>query len=189
MDPATLSLAISLARFVPKLLRWMGGDGAAEVAEQVVGIAENLTGQKRAEAVAAIERDPQLALQFQQLVVSRELEFERMALRRDELEIEDKKSARAAHAGNQGVFRLGIAMLVVFAAVVAASLYGAYQMLVGGVRVDASMFAAVSGFVGTLIGYVSAKADQVISYFFGSSIGSKQKTDAMAQVVAALPRK
>lgn len=189
MDPATISLAISLARFVPKLFRWMGGDGAAEVAEQVVGIAESLTGQKRAEAVDAIEHDPQLALQFQQLVMARELEFERMALRRDELEVDDRKSAREAHAGNQGVFRLGIVMLLVFAAVVAASLYGAYQMLVGGVSVDDSMFAALAGFVGTLIGYVSAKADQVISYFFGSSFGSKQKTDAMAQAVAALPRK
>lgn len=35
--------------------------------------------------------------------------------------------------------------------------------------------------VGTLIGYVSAKADQVISYYFGSSAGSKAKTDALAR--------
>lgn len=35
--------------------------------------------------------------------------------------------------------------------------------------------------VGTLVGYVSAKADQVISYYFGSSAGSKQKTDALAR--------
>lgn len=34
--------------------------------------------------------------------------------------------------------------------------------------------------IGSVIGYASAKADQVISYFFGSSAGSKQKTDAMA---------
>jgi hypothetical protein len=29
--------------------------------------------------------------------------------------------------------------------------------------------------IGTLIGYVSAKADQVVSYYFGSSAGSAAK--------------
>jgi hypothetical protein len=31
------------------------------------------------------------------------------------------------------------------------------------------------GMVGTLIGYASAKADQVVSYYFGSSAGSDRK--------------
>ncbi len=33
-----------------------------------------------------------------------------------------------------------------------------------------------AGLIGTLIGYVSAKADQVVSYYFGSSAGSAEKT-------------
>lgn len=37
--------------------------------------------------------------------------------------------------------------------------------------------------IGTLIGYVSAKADQVISYYFGSSHGSQQKTEAMNKAI------
>jgi hypothetical protein len=32
-----------------------------------------------------------------------------------------------------------------------------------------------AGMIGTLIGYVSAKADQVVSYYFGSSAGSAAK--------------
>jgi hypothetical protein len=39
----------------------------------------------------------------------------------------------------------------------------------------------VAGMVGTLIGYVSAKADQVVSYYFGSSAGSAAKTDLLAR--------
>lgn len=35
--------------------------------------------------------------------------------------------------------------------------------------------------VGAVIGYASAKADQVVSYYFGSSAGSKSKTDLMAK--------
>ena len=38
----------------------------------------------------------------------------------------------------------------------------------------------VAGMVGTLIGYVSAKADQVVSYYFGSSSGSADKTELLA---------
>lgn len=37
--------------------------------------------------------------------------------------------------------------------------------------------------VGTLVGYVSAKADQVVSYYFGSSAGSARKTEAMTEAM------
>ncbi|MGC6475401.1 MAG: hypothetical protein ACON41_02015 [Parvibaculales bacterium] len=35
--------------------------------------------------------------------------------------------------------------------------------------------------IGTLIGYVSAKADQVIAFFFGSSSSSREKTRALTR--------
>lgn len=38
-----------------------------------------------------------------------------------------------------------------------------------------------AGLIGTLIGYVSAKADQVVSYYFGSSASSAQKNDLLAR--------
>lgn len=34
--------------------------------------------------------------------------------------------------------------------------------------------------IGALIGYLSAKGDTVVAYYFGSSAGSKSKTDALA---------
>jgi len=43
---------------------------------------------------------------------------------------------------------------------------------------------AIVGIIGTLIGYVSAKADQVVSYYFGSSSGSKEKTQAMSDALS-----
>lgn len=40
----------------------------------------------------------------------------------------------------------------------------------------------IAGLVGTLIGYTSAKADAVISYYFGSSASSKAKDDTISTI-------
>ena len=63
-------------------------------------------------------------------------------------------------------------------------------LIVGGFGVtvwavlSGNMSTVVDGMVaGTLIGYVSSKADVVVSYFFGSSMGSKQKTDQLGQAL------
>lgn len=46
------------------------------------------------------------------------------------------------------------------------------------------MDAAAAAFAGTLVGYVSAKAEQVVSYYFGSSSGSDKKNLLLAQAPA-----
>ena len=38
-----------------------------------------------------------------------------------------------------------------------------------------------SALAGTLIGYLSAKAEQILAYYFGSSKGSEEKTRMLAQ--------
>lgn len=40
----------------------------------------------------------------------------------------------------------------------------------------------IAGLVGTLIGYTSAKADTVISYYFGSSASSKAKDETISSI-------
>ena len=87
-----------------------------------------------------------------------------------------------------GTFWLGVVILIVFGVTMGMSLYGSYQILKGGITIlDVSAVAAVSGFIGSIIGYVAASAQQVVSYFYGSSAGSKQKTDAMSNSFKNLP--
>jgi uncharacterized membrane protein len=79
------------------------------------------------------------------------------------------------------VFWLGVIILVMFALTMGFSLFGAYQILSGGITIkDVAVVAAVSGFIGSIIGYVSANAQQVVGYFYGSSAGSAQKTKEMS---------
>lgn len=68
MDPITIGLA--LAKVAPSIVGWIAGDDAEKKAEQVVGIAEELTGRKGMDAVSAIESDPATALRYQELIIS-----------------------------------------------------------------------------------------------------------------------
>ncbi|TAN55343.1 MAG: hypothetical protein EPN26_05475 [Rhodospirillales bacterium] len=46
------------------------------------------------------------------------------------------------------------------------------------------MDAAAAAFAGSLVGYVSAKAEQVVAYYFGSSAGSARKDALLAHAPA-----
>jgi hypothetical protein len=104
-----------------------------------------------------------------------------LALQETQTFVADTADARKANAGNDKVFVLGCVVLSTFATVMVASLWGAYALLTGALPIrDAALVGMVSGFVGTIIGYVSANAQQVVGFFFGSSKGSEAKSDAMA---------
>jgi len=65
MDP--ISIAFGLAKFAPTIAGWFGGDDAEEAAEKVVGIAKQVTGlDDPQDAMAKIQNDPALQIQFQQ---------------------------------------------------------------------------------------------------------------------------
>jgi hypothetical protein len=99
----------------------------------------------------------------------------------------DTQDARKTFGQQKAIFWLGIAVLLTFAIVMTAVLWAAYQLLQGGITIkDVSVVAAISGMVGSVVGYVAANAQQVVGYFFGSSAGSSNKTDAMGDAVAKL---
>lgn len=91
------------------------------------------------------------------------------------LDMQDRASARLRQqkTGDNLPNWLGVLVLCGFFATVA------FVLLHGLNQIDA----ASAAFAGTLVGYVSAKADQVIAYFFGSSSGSREKTRALAEVM------
>lgn len=99
--------------------------------------------------------------------------------------VEDVGKARVAHAGDRGVFWLGIAVLVTFAVLMGVVLVGCFYLLTGQLKADPAVAAMVAGMIGTVVGYIAANAQQVTSYFFGSSRGSTEKTNLLAGSVEA----
>jgi len=171
-----------LASTVPALIKYFGGEHEAEIAEKVISVAKQVTGKETPDAAtAAINADPELSLKFQETILSQELELRKLSLREKELYVTDVQDARKYR--DEKVFRLGLTILVSFAIVMSMSLYGLYKIVSETVTVDSNLLAAVIGLVGAIIGYFAANAQQVVSYFFGSSAGSTQKSDNITDAI------
>ena len=85
------------------------------------------------------------------------------------VELDDVKSAREREVGVKDNVNRILAYSVVgaFIAMVGAT-------LLGYAKVDSVL-------AGTLVGYLSAKCEQVLAYYFGSSRGSQEKTAMLAK--------
>lgn len=116
------------------------------------------------------------------------LETERLGLQRDQTYIADTQNARAVHGQNDRVFWLGIAVLCTFALVTISVLLGSVAILQGGIGIkDPGAIGMVSTMIGAVVGYVAAHAQQVVAYFFGSSQGSKDKSDQLSAALSKNP--
>ncbi len=83
-----LPIALALAQFAPMVAGFLGGPKAADVAAHVVGLAQAVTGQATPDAaLAAIQGDPQLALQFQAKVVESHVQMLQISADVDKTEI------------------------------------------------------------------------------------------------------
>lgn len=192
--------------FLTKILPWIGAAAtggvpaligmAAKTVSEVLGVEVKPEAQSISDAVANATPDQVLALRTadnefklkaQAMGFQHTEEMARLGLEEDKAYLTDVQDARAKHAQNQAVFRLGVAIIASFAAVVMLSMWGSYLLLSGGITIkDVGIVAAVFGFLGTVVGYIAANAQQVVGYFYGSSKGSNEKSDAMAKSFAQL---
>lgn len=92
-----------------------------------------------------------------------------------ELEFKDRESARLREVQTGDKVNRNLAYFIVI------SFVGVVGTTLAGLTVVDSVLA------GTLIGYLSAKAEQVLSYYFGSSQGSKDKTTLLSRAEPVKP--
>jgi len=86
-----------------------------------------------------------------------------------ELEIRDRDSARQREVATKDSTNKVLAYLIVVAFVIMVGM-----ALFGEITIESAL-------AGTLVGYLSAKCEQVLAYYFGSSVGSKLKTDLLSR--------
>lgn len=99
--------------------------------------------------------------------------------------------ADARKSGNSAdLMILGSVILTAWAVLTAGTLWALFSLATGGIRItDAGLAATVFTLVGSLTGYITNAAQQVLSYFYGSSRGSAIKTDALTASVSAAGRR
>lgn len=191
------------ASVVKKALPWIGAAAtgnvpaliamAAQTVSDVLGVEVLADGGSITSAVANATPEQLLALR------SREMDFkERMQalgfqqerdLRTFELDetralIGDTTSARGVFGSNDNVFVMGCIILITFATTMVLVLTGLFLLMTGRVTVDAGTLAVCAGIIGTIVGALGSNAQQVVSFFYGSSKGSKDNGERIGVALA-----
>ena len=109
------------------------------------------------------------------------------------LEAQAQQDARtmrvsALASGNKTADRLSWLVMGSFFVIAGGVLIGCGLLVSGYLsfgQVDTQAWVAISGLIGAILGYFSSNAQQVVSFYFGSSTGSAAKTDQLAQTTAS----
>ena len=160
----------TLATIAPTLATALGGPMAgmaANLAVRALGVDET----DKPEALlkqAVLDASPETMAKLQQAERSFLIEMERLGIEREKLSHQDRADARAREIKAGGWSNPVIAGIVVtgFFATVGYVLAG-----------DVALSGEQGALIGTLIGYVSAKADMICSYYFGSSSGQDRQIE------------
>ena len=176
MDPVSIvSAALGIAK-ATGLTDWigekLGGEPGAKAAGKIVDVATAVTGAKSPEdAIKRIQADQDAANAVRQKLLEHQQELVR-------LQFQDLQNARAMYAQKskmadriaEHVIRWNLPAVVL--------LVVANCFVIMYIR-NATIAVAVGNIIGASIAYLWQERHQVITFFFGSSLGSKQKTEKL----------
>lgn len=163
--------------------------GATDVAPVLEAVAKEVTGADTPGAVtAALAADPELGKTL-------ETRLQTM-VRLEEIAAADRAGARglqsaAIAAGNTTADKLARLILVSFLGVALLILVGCGILISGVAHIRASpeVLIAVSSLIGAIVGYFSANAQQVVSFYFGASSTNAAQQDQIGGLINKALRK
>jgi hypothetical protein len=195
-----------IAGFVQKAAPWIAAAATSNV-PALIGLAANAvsgaTGKPVDPTASAVQQaiataspeallrlkaaDDELKLKAQAMGFAHEEEMAKLGIEEETLFVGDTNNARIAFKGDPGVFWLGIATILAFAVLMSFLLWGCYAILTKGIDIkDQGTVAVVFSLIGTVVGYLASNAQQVYGYFYGSSKGSQEKTQAMGDAIKTM---
>lgn len=170
----SIGAIIGLAQYVPDLIGLFNpkrGKQAKDAIDAVGKVAESVTGKSGDDAIAAISQNPDLALEFKMAVMAD-------SHIQDQMELEDKKSAREAYKVHHQqadkiadrIMTINVPVLLVLAILQVCVIYFAQRF-----DLSVEIVAIVSNILGIIIKSLLDERLAVTGFFFGSSLGSKTK--------------
>jgi len=155
-----------LEQIAPTIATALGGPLAGLAVEAV----SKALGVPQDDAKKMLDEGKMSADQIAQVKVA-ELELQKQAqalgLNFEQLAVDDRKSARDMQVAVKSYLVPSMALMIV----------GSFIGIVGGTLLGYSHIETATA--GTLIGYLSAKAEQVVAFYFGSSSGSQRKDEML----------
>lgn len=162
----------------PTLATALGGPLAGVAVKALAGkLLDNADANETDVEKAVLGADSQTLLQLKQLDEDFKKSMLDSGIKLEEIAATDRASARQREVTIHDSWTPRV-----LAAIVIGGFLGCvYAVLTG--KVQGITDPTVVGLIGTMVGYTSAKADQIVSYYFGSSSGSQAK-DATLSFIA-----
>lgn len=152
------------------------GGVAASIAGRILLGNDKATSKDVQDFITA-NQSPEIMAKLKEIEAALKQQENELGFKYAELEVKDRQGARDRETALGLWASVGVHIL---AAIILAGFFGSvYWVFYGELPKDPNKLMVI----GTVIGYVSAKADQVVAYFFGSSAGSKDKTTALANAL------
>lgn len=169
-----IPIAMALAQFAPMIAGWLGGSKAEDVASKVVGIAQTVTGQSAPDAaLAAVQADPSLALQFQKAVLDQQAQLAQINAQAQQAQLTYEKDIYAAEASDRDSARHLAAqqpkdwMRPLLSIIVVAATIGIVFLVLLGVADGTLKDPVIAATAGGLMMYFVRESSQVLGFWFG----------------------
>ncbi len=187
MLTAALALAPILARFIPDIVGWLGGDDAESVASQVVGAVTAVAGSSDPAVVAATLDDPakgaELALGLARIAAEREKAKDEAQLARFQAGLADVADAR-----RMGVQLAASGSKLAWAPTILSSIIilGFFGVILALFFIDKRWDERTVNMVNGLFGTLTVAFGGVVQYWLGSARDGAVKDERQQQAVAML---
>lgn len=166
---ASVAIALGLAKYIPEVMRLFGKEDSADVADRVLGVASAVTGIKDPEQAAeAIKQSPELQIQLREIALKDKWMQER-------IDLDNVKDARSMYATNHKSaddigkhvikYNLPLALLIFVGNIGALALF----------KENSEILLIVGNMTGFLLNSLLKERQDIINFYFGSSLGSKIK--------------
>ncbi|HDR8947244.1 TPA: hypothetical protein QDA71_004273 [Burkholderia vietnamiensis] len=183
-----IPIAMALAQFAPMIAGWLGGSKAEDVATKVVGVAQAVTGQSAPDAaLAALQADPNLAMQFQKAVLEQQAQLAQINAQTQQAQLAYEKDIYTAEAADRDSARRLAAqqpkdlMRPLLSIVIVAATIAIVMLVLLGVADGTLKDPVIAATAGGLVMYFVRESSQVLGFWFGMTKEASTQTQAITQ--------
>lgn len=159
------------AKGLPLIGTALGGSVGGTVAEMITNVLGLDEGATEDEILKKIEADPEALLKLKQLQANKELELKRLSISEDQMYLLDTQDARKSQVEREKATGKPDYNLYILAWV---NVIGFF--LIVGILIFAKIDANADNVLYMLLGVLATCYAKIVSYFFGSSKSSSDKT-------------